>query len=103
MSRIAEAKRVFAAAIEEELDALAADIRDLVARAREAGKDARGLNDLGASFNGLASTLETAAGQVEDARAEARTWLAVNKEPITERTNAALVMGVVATKDAVSA
>jgi hypothetical protein len=91
MSKIAAGKSTLAAAIEDELDALAADIRDLVARAREAGKDARGLNDLGAGFNGLASTLEVAAGQVEDIRTEARAWLGAHKEPITERTNAALL------------
>ena len=99
MSKIAAGKATLGAAIEDELDALAADIRDLVARAREAGKDARGLNDLGAGFNGLGSTMEVAATQVEDIRAETRTWLATNREPITEHTNTALlgeIRGVVA-------
>lgn len=102
MSRIADAKRTFSVALEEELDDLATDLQSLISRAREAGKDARGLNDLGASFNGLASTLETAISQVEDTRTEVRTWLAVSKEPITERTNPALITELHAGKGAVA-
>lgn len=91
MSRIADAKRVFGSAIEDELDTLAADLRALIARTRDAAKDCRGLNDLAASLNGLASTMEHATTQVEDTRAEARRWLGLDREPIHERTNPALL------------
>lgn len=82
MTLIADAKAAFDQAIESELDDIGAEIHRLAARARDCAHDARGLNDLAASFNGIASTLEHAATQVEDARAECRTWLGVGREPI---------------------
>ena len=82
MTRIADAKREFGAAIEAELDDVGTDLRRLIARAREAGKDCRGLNDLAASYNGLASTLEHALTQVEDARNEARICMVLEVPPI---------------------
>ena len=100
MTRIAEAKVPFGNAFEEELDELATDIASLVRRAREAAKDTRRLNDLGASFNGLACTLEIAAAQVEDTRAEVWSWLAVGKEPIVTVVNPELAHRVVGAKEA---
>jgi len=84
MTLIADAKASFDMAIEAELDEIGADIHRLLARAREAAQDARGLNDLAASFNGVANTLEHATRQAEDARAEVRAWLGVAREPIHE-------------------
>ena len=77
MTLIADAKATFDQAIESELD-------EIGARVREAAQDARGLNDLAASFNGIACTLEHGVVQVEDARAECRAWLGVGREPIHE-------------------
>lgn len=94
MPRIADAKREFAAKIEEEFDGMASDLTALVTRARQAAKDSKGLNDLGTSLNGFANTLDAAASQLADAKTEARAWLEVSKEPITERTNLALVDAV---------
>jgi multidrug resistance efflux pump len=82
MTMIRDAKCTFNIAIESELDEIGAEIARLAARCREAAKDATRLNDLAASFNGVASTLELAGQQVEDARNEARAWLGVTREPI---------------------
>jgi methyl-accepting chemotaxis protein len=84
VSRLNDAKRAFASAIEEELDELLAHIRATAQQSRAASKDMSGLNDLAASFNGIASTLEHAMTQVEDTRAEARKWLGIEREPITQ-------------------
>lgn len=94
MPRIADAKKSFAADIEQEFDEIAGELQALIQRARFAAKDAKGLNDLGVSLNGFASTLEAAEGKLADAKAECRSWLEVSKEPITERTNLALVDAV---------
>ena len=84
MSRLTDAKRTFAASIEQELNEIRALIRVAADRSRAAGKDMAGLNDLATSFNGVASTLEHAITQVEDTRSEARKWLGVDREPITQ-------------------
>lgn len=84
MTMIRDAKASFSLAIESELDEIGAEIQRLAARCREAAKDATRLNDLAASFNGIASTVEHAGQQVEDARTEARAWLGVGREPIYE-------------------
>ena len=84
MSRLSDAKRTFAARIEEELDELLAQIRATAHQSRAADKDMAWLNDLATSLNGVASTLEHAITQVEDTRTEARKWLGVDREPITQ-------------------
>ena len=82
MTMIRDAKASFSLAIESELDEIGAELHRLAARCRDAAKDSTKLNDLAASFNGIASTVEHAGQQVEDARNEARAWLGVTREPI---------------------
>jgi hypothetical protein len=91
MGRIAEGKRKFAESIDEELDEIAVTMGEVVRRAREGAKDAKGLNGLGTGLNGFASTLETAVAQLEDIRSECRAWLDVGWEPTVERDNLALL------------
>jgi hypothetical protein len=91
---IADAKVEFAATIDGELDDLREATVELVRRVREAAQDARGLNDLAASFNGIACTLEHAGVQIEDTRAEARKWLGQEREPIHEYVSPTIVAQV---------
>ena len=92
MTMIREGKAVFYASIESELDEIGAELHRLAARCREAAKDSTKLNDLAASFNGIASTVEHAGSQVEDARNEARAWLGVTREPIHQYVSSTVSM-----------
>jgi len=100
MNIIEDGKRALADSIDEELDQIASEAFALIARLRSDAKHLRGLNGLAASFNGIASVMEEAQRQVQEAKAEARTWLAAHKEPITEHTDPELMAEVLAAKGA---
>lgn len=94
MTKIAEAKREFSEEIDAQLDEIGVKLAALIAEAREAAHDCKGLNGLRESFNGLACTLETAESQLGDIRTEQRAWLGASMPEITEYTSTT-AMGVV--------
>jgi len=91
MTEIIQAKRAFYKALEAQLATFRKDIEAIAGDLRESAKDTVGLNKLAQNFNGVASTMEHALTQVEETREEARKWLGLDREPITERVNEELV------------